>query len=97
MSLREFEGERVVIWPVYFLGESRRKGRRFKLIQKISVNDIIEVSKILGLDPIIINNKYHPADKQYSILIVVKKIKSKQYTLKMIYNELCKRKGLTKT
>jgi len=96
MSLREYQGERIVIWPVYFLGESRRKGRRFSIIHKVSINDIIEVSKELGLDPIIINGKYHPADKQHSVLILVKKVKSKQYTLKLIYNELRRRKSSSK-
>ncbi|MEM3209408.1 MAG: signal recognition particle protein Srp19, partial [Saccharolobus sp.] len=53
MSLRELKDEgRVVIWPSYFLSPTRSKGRRVsKILYKITVDDIIDVSKSLGLEP----------------------------------------------
>jgi signal recognition particle subunit SRP19 len=90
MSLRDFEGKRIVIWPSYFLASSRNKGRRFKLINGITIEDIINVCKRLNLDPIIIENKKYPREKSYNFIIVVNKVKNKRYTLKMIFNELVK-------
>jgi len=90
MSLRDLKDEnRVVIWPSYFLSPSRSKGRRIpKLPYKISVDDIIIASKNLNLDPILIKNKRYPNNKKIDFIIAVKKIKSKNYTIKLIFNEI---------
>lgn len=90
MSLRDLKDEnRIVIWPSYFLSNSRSKGRRVRKIQyKITIEDILTESKNLGLDPIIIKDKKYPRDKKVNLIISVKKIKSKNYTIKLIFNNI---------
>ncbi|QKR00028.1 hypothetical protein GWK48_06225 [Metallosphaera tengchongensis] len=85
MSLRDYEGERVVIWLAYFVATSRREGRKFPKL-RITLKEIVDVSKEMGLDPIVLE-KTHPSSKIKGML-VVKKIGSKQKTIKAIYEKL---------
>lgn len=85
MSLRDFEKERVVIWLAYFIAPSRRKGRRFPRL-KVTLKDLIDSSKALNLDPIILE-KEHPGSKIKG-LVAVKKVGSKEATMKTVYERL---------
>ncbi|MCH4814352.1 MAG: signal recognition particle subunit SRP19/SEC65 family protein [Saccharolobus sp.] len=90
MSLRDLKEEnRIVIWPSYFFSPTRSKGRRLaKIPYKIKTEELVSTLKQLGLDPVIIENKKYPRDRKINFLIAVKKIKSKNYTLKIIYDAL---------
>ncbi|WP_338599743.1 signal recognition particle subunit SRP19/SEC65 family protein [Sulfolobus tengchongensis] len=90
MSLRELkEQNRIVIWPSYFLSQTRSKGRRVrKITRKIRTEELIEIMKELDLDPIVIENKKYPRDRKVNFIITVKKVKSKNNTLKIIYTKL---------
>ncbi|QGA55033.1 signal recognition particle protein Srp19 [Sulfolobus sp. E5-1-F] len=92
MSLRDLKEEnRIVIWPSYFFSPTRSKGRRLaKIPYKIKTEELVSTLRELGLDPIIIENKKYPRDRKINFLIAVKKIKSKNYTLKIIYKALLK-------
>jgi signal recognition particle, subunit SRP19 (srp19) len=59
---------------------------------KIKTEELVSTLKELGLDPVIIENKKYPRDRKINFLIAVKKIKSKNYTLKIIYNALTRTK-----
>ncbi|MCH1770930.1 MULTISPECIES: hypothetical protein [Metallosphaera] len=85
MSLRDFEKERVVVWLAYFIAPSRRKGRRFPRL-KVTLKDLLDSSKALNLDPIVLE-KEHPASKIKG-LVAVKKLGSKEATVKAIYQRL---------
>ena len=99
MSLRELKDEgRIVIWPSYFLSPTRSKGRRVpKIPYKITVDDIIDVAKSLGLEPIIIKDKKYPRDKKVDFLISVKKFKTKNYNIKLIFDNLLKKNNINKS
>jgi len=94
MSLRDLKEEnRIVIWPSYCFSPTRSKGRRLARMQyKIKTEELVSTLKELGLDPVIIENKKYPRDRKINFLIAVKKIKSKNYTLKIIYNALTRTK-----
>ncbi|ACP38717.1 signal recognition particle subunit SRP19/SEC65 family protein [Saccharolobus islandicus] len=94
MSLRDLKEEnRIVIWPSYFFSPTRSKGRRLaRMPYKIKTEELVSTLKELGLDPVIIENKKYPRDRKINFLIAVKKIKSKNYTLKIIYNALTRTK-----
>ncbi len=91
MSTRDLKGEKVIIWPSYFLGESRSKGRRFPKGLKPSIDEIISVCRELGLEPEFAREKWYPRSRRYKGAIAVKKVKSKRNTLKLILNELMKK------
>ncbi|AAK40510.1 signal recognition particle protein Srp19 [Saccharolobus solfataricus] len=90
MSLRDLKEEnRIVIWPSYFFSPTRSKGRRLARIPyKIKTEELVSTLRELGLDPIVIENKKYPRDRKINFLIAVKKVKSKNYTLKIIHNAL---------
>ncbi len=88
MSSRDYIGQRIVIWPVYFDSTKTRKQGR-KLPRELSipnpkVEEIVEAAKILGLDPMIEEKKYPKEWWIYDKRIVVFKKGSKRETLKQI-------------
>ncbi|MCY0860194.1 MAG: signal recognition particle protein Srp19 [Sulfolobaceae archaeon] len=79
---------KVAIWLSYFISDSRKKGRRVrKLPFKITLNMLVDIAKELNLDPVVIENKAYPRDRRYGV-IIVNKVKSKNYTIKYILSRL---------
>lgn len=89
MSIRDLKGEKIIIWPSYFLAESRIKGRRSPKI-KCSLENIISVCKSLGLEPEFLQDKQFPRSRKYKGAIVVKKVQSKRKTIRLISESLRK-------
>ncbi|MEM1813977.1 MULTISPECIES: hypothetical protein [Metallosphaera] len=79
--MRDYEGERLVIWLAYFTAPSRAKGRR-ALKAKIGLKELVDICRELGLDPIEVD-KVHPASKIRG-LVAVRKVNSKVKIIKEI-------------
>ncbi|MCY0849258.1 signal recognition particle subunit SRP19/SEC65 family protein [Sulfuracidifex metallicus] len=90
MSIRDFKGERILIWPSYFLGESRKFGRRFPKGSKPSLEEIVSICKNLGLDPEELRDKQYPRSRKIKGVIAVRKVQSKRNTLKLIFDAIKK-------
>ena len=87
---RDWEGEKVIVWLEYFNAPSRSKGRRFpKLKRTVTVDDLMKAAKSLNLDPEPLTNSKYPRTKREGA-VVVKKLGSKQKTLKSIHQALLK-------
>lgn len=88
MSSRDYIGERIVIWSVYFDStKTRKQGRKLPLSLSIpnpKIEEIVEAAKLLGLDPIIEEKSYPREWWIYDKRIVVLKKGSKRETLKQI-------------
>lgn len=85
MSIREYQSERVIVWPSYFVG-TRKTGRRTKR-KEVNVEKIVKAAERLGLDPLVIDKKY-PRNVNDSKAVVVKKIGTKSATLRKIVESI---------
>jgi signal recognition particle subunit SRP19 len=99
MSLREYIGEKIVIWPHNIdCTVSRRKGRKLGLkecVSKPKIDEIVKVAENLGLSPIQ-EDKSHP--KRWFMergRIVVLKKANKLTILKNIASEVKKLRAKT--
>ena len=87
---RDWEGEKVIVWLEYFNAPSRSKGRRFpKLKRTVTLDDVVKAAKSLNLDPEPLANIRYPRTKREGA-VLVKKLGSKQKTLKALYQALLK-------
>ena len=93
MSLRDFKEEKIAIWLAYFLADSRSHGRKVrKLNKKIDLNTLVSICQKLGLNPVPLQDKIHPASGIPGLVMVDKKF-GKYKTIKKILAELEAQKG----
>ncbi|MBP1357342.1 MAG: signal recognition particle protein Srp19 [Sulfolobus sp.] len=86
---------KVVIWLSYFIAESRSKGRRVrKLPFKLSLEMVMNAAQELNLEPQVLETKTYPRDKRTGA-IIVKKAKSKNYTINLILSKLLEKTKVT--
>ncbi|EHP69250.1 signal recognition particle 19 kDa protein [Metallosphaera yellowstonensis MK1] len=86
MSLRDYEGKKVVVWLAYFTAPSRRKGRLFPSL-KVGLAELEKVTKELNLNPEVLD-KIHPGSRIRGAVAVDKGFGGKGRTLKAIYEAL---------
>lgn len=88
MSLRDYKGEKIAIWLAYFIANSRGSGRKVKKIhKKIDLNTLTLICQKLGLNPITIQDKIHPATG-ITGLVMVDKVSGKYKIIKRILAEI---------
>jgi signal recognition particle subunit SRP19 len=93
VSSREYEGEKVILYPEYFDSTlTRKQGRRLSqkyCVSKPTVEEIFEAAEKLGLNPLI-EDKHYPREwwRKRGRVVVDKKDHSKTAVLRSIGEEL---------
>lgn len=86
MSLRDYQGKKVVVWLAYYTAPSRRKGRLFPPL-KVGLAELERAAKELGLNPDVLD-KVHPGSRIRGAIAVDKKARGKGKILKELYERL---------
>ncbi|RLG81084.1 MAG: signal recognition particle protein Srp19 [Thermoprotei archaeon] len=95
---RDYKERRIIVYPQYLDSrKSRSRGRRIPRKDSIpnpQVDEIVRAAESLELDPIVEEARYPRAWWEGSSRVVVRKVKSKLYTLKLIASKIRELRGL---
>lgn len=96
-SLRDYKGEKVLVWPSYIDSRrSRGKGRKVPIglaVKAPKIEEIVRVAENLGLNPEVLELKYPKSWWSETRCVLVDKVDSKLETLKLIAREVKKFRG----